>query len=250
MPLMSAFAVAAAQIASARGDVSANIETHARAIRAAAQHGVRVLMFPELSLTGYEPTLAAELAFTPEDPRLAPLAQLARDHHLTFIAGAPLAAAPRPRLGAILFSDTGEVSHYAKMHLHAGEEKHFSPGDTPLVLQREPHKIGLAICADITDASHPRACAALGADIYAAGVCISYRGYDADATLLQGHALRHGMLALMANYNRPSGGCDAAGKSAVWSPHGRRLAWADRSADALVIATRVEGHWRGTVVRF
>lgn len=248
---MSAFAVAAAQIASIAGDVSKNIETHARAIRAAAQHGVRVLVFPELSLTGYEPTLAAALAFAPDDARLAPLVELARDHHLTAIVGAPLrAATPLPQLGAIALSDAGERSVYAKIHLHPGEEKHFSPGDTPLVLSRDPHKIGVAICADVTHTSHPRACAALGADIYAAGVCITHRGYDADAEFMKGHAARHRMLALMANHNRPTGGHDVAGKSAIWSPAGRRLAWADRSADALVIATRVEGHWRGTVVRF
>lgn len=247
---MPAFAIAAAQIASVRGDVSTNIETHARAIRFAAQHGVRVLVFPELSLTGYEPTLAAELAFTVDDSRLAPLAALACEHHLTFIAGAPLAAQPRPQLGALVFSETGELSRYSKIHLHAGEEAYFAPGATPLVLPRDPHKIGVAICADLTHASHPRACAALGADIYAAGVCLTHRGYDADAELMKAHAARHRMLAIMANYNRPTGGYDVAGKSAVWSPAGRRLAWADRSADALVIATRVEGHWRGSVVRF
>ncbi|ACB74663.1 carbon-nitrogen hydrolase family protein [Opitutus terrae] len=246
---MSAFAIAAAQIASVAGDVSKNIETHARAIRAAAQHGVRVLVFPELSLTGYEPTLAAELAFTRDDPRLAPLAELAREHHLTAIVGAPLAAQPVPHIGAFALSDAASVAVYAKIHLHPGEESHFSPGSTPLVLPWDPHKIGVAICADLTHASHPRACAALGADIYAAGVCLTHRGYDAEAELIAGHAARHRMLAVMANYNRPTGGYDVAGKSAVWSPAGRRLAWADRSADALVIATRVEGHWRGTVVR-
>lgn len=247
---MSAFAIAAAQIASIAGDVSKNIETHARAIRAAAQHGVRVLVFPELSLTGYEPTIAAELAFTPDDPRLTLLAELAREHHLTALVGAPLAAQPLPQIAAFVLSDASRTAVYAKIHLHPGEDEHFSPGDTPVVFPREPHKVGVAICADLTQAAHARACAALGADIYAAGVCISHRGYDADAELMAGHAARHRMLAVMANYNRPTGGHDVAGKSAIWSPAGRRLVWADRSADALVIATRVEGHWRGTVVRF
>lgn len=247
---MPPFSIAAAQIAAVRGDITRNIEAHARAIGVASQHGVRVLIFPELSLTGYEPTLAASLAFTPDDARLAPLAQLAREHHLTFVVGAPLAANPLPRLGAIVFSDTGDLATYSKIHLHAGEEKYFSAGDTPLVLHRGVHAIGLAICADLTHADHARRYADLHATVYAAGVCISQRGYDADADLMRSHAMRHRLLAVLANHNTQTGGYDVAGKSAVWSPDGRRLAQADRTSDALVIATRTDGHWRGTTIRF
>src|SRR5262245_53260102 len=56
------FKIAAAQVPSVRGDIDANIAIHAAAMAAAARHGVTVLVFPELSLTGYEPDLAAELA--------------------------------------------------------------------------------------------------------------------------------------------------------------------------------------------
>lgn len=56
---MPDFRIAAAQIPSRRGDIDANLATHATAMAAASRHGVSVLVFPELSLTGYEPTLAA-----------------------------------------------------------------------------------------------------------------------------------------------------------------------------------------------
>jgi predicted amidohydrolase len=48
-------------------DVGANAVTHAAVVRAA---GARVVVFPELSLTGYEPDAAL---ITAEDPRLAPI---------------------------------------------------------------------------------------------------------------------------------------------------------------------------------
>ena len=69
--------LAAAQTIPKRGDVEANLEGHSRLIHAAAEGQARVLVFPELSLTGYELDLADDLAFSENDPRLTPLVELA-----------------------------------------------------------------------------------------------------------------------------------------------------------------------------
>jgi predicted amidohydrolase len=61
--------IAAAQTVPIRGDVDANLESHVRLVRVAAEERARVLVFPELSLTGYELDLAAGLAFAENDPR-------------------------------------------------------------------------------------------------------------------------------------------------------------------------------------
>jgi predicted amidohydrolase len=74
---MPEFRIAAAQVASVRGEIERNVATHVAAAQAASMHGVSVLVFGELSLTGYEPELAAQLAITADDPRLAPLATAA-----------------------------------------------------------------------------------------------------------------------------------------------------------------------------
>src|SRR5262245_28841520 len=99
---MADFKIAAAQVPSIRGDIATNIVTHAATIAAAAKHGVRVLVFPELSVTGYEPDLAADLAITGMDDRLAPLSALARQHQMEVVLGAPLGdGTTKPALGAI-----------------------------------------------------------------------------------------------------------------------------------------------------
>lgn len=59
--------VAVAQPLTRSLDVAGNAERHAAVVRAA---GARVVVFPELSLTGYEPAAAP---VDPADPRLAPL---------------------------------------------------------------------------------------------------------------------------------------------------------------------------------
>ena len=62
--------IGVAQIKPVPGAVDENIGIHRRWIQQAAEKDVDVLIFPELSLTGYEPGLAKELAMTPADPRL------------------------------------------------------------------------------------------------------------------------------------------------------------------------------------
>src|SRR3982074_2205223 len=65
-------------------DVAANAAIHAGAIRSA---GARVVVFPELSLTGYE--LDAP-AITAEDPRLAPIVEACTKAGSLALVGAPV----------------------------------------------------------------------------------------------------------------------------------------------------------------
>ena len=76
--------LAVAQPACAALDVSANALAHAAAVRAARS---RVVVFPELSLTGYE--LTAPL-LAPDDPRLEPLVEACAATGSIALAGAPI----------------------------------------------------------------------------------------------------------------------------------------------------------------
>ncbi len=49
------------------GDIQRNIERHKNFIALAGSYGADTVIFPELSLTGYEPTLAEALATQPAD---------------------------------------------------------------------------------------------------------------------------------------------------------------------------------------
>jgi predicted amidohydrolase len=247
---MPPFKIAAAQVPSVRGDLEANIATHAAAIAQAARRQVSVLIFPELWLTGYEPVLARELAMTPQAARLAPLVALAKRHEIAAVVGAPLeVGADKPALGAIVLGADGSVRTYCKMHLGTSERPWFSPGDQPFVLSGGSHKVGLAICADTSQPSHPQAYADLGADIYAAGVFLNREWYETDAPRLADYAARHKMLTLMANHAASTGTLASVGKSTLWSPSGAVLAQAESDETSLLIATATGPAWQGEVVR-
>lgn len=249
---MTALTLAAAQTTSIAGDVPGNIQGHLRFMQAAAEQGVQLLVFPELSLTGYEPALAAQLAITPEDVLLAPLREMAQELRMTAVVGMPIRLAPGTGvfIGALVLGADGSLAVYTKQHLHPGEEVAFVAGQGGAALEWADERIALAVCADFSHASHPRLAAEAGATVYAAGVLISEGGYATDSALLQGYAAEHRMLVLMANQGGPSGGYTCAGRSAIWSADGTLLADVPGIGEALVIARRNGEQWTGQVVAF
>lgn len=244
--------VAAAQCPAAPGDVQHNLQTHLRFVHAAARLGVQVLLFPELSLTGYEPDLLAAHVMDASHPALQALQQAARDHAMVLVVGGPAApqrAGAHPAIGAWVVGIDGDVALYRKRHLHTSEETFASPGeDDALVLPLAGEAIGLAVCADLTHAAHAWAARAAGAALYAAGALTSNTGYPAESALLQGYAREHGMAVLLANYSGPSGGYVSAGRSAFWATGGECVAAAPGDAPCLVWAQRSrQGAWTGGV---
>lgn len=247
---MTTLTVAAAQSISMAGDVHANIARHQRFIMAAAEQGVQVLVFPELSLSGYERGLAAQLAIAPDAALLQPLRDLTREVGVTAVVGMPIRLSDDSPvlIGALVLAADGSLAVYSKQHLHPGEEVAFAPGAGGAPLTLGDDTLALAVCADFCHASHAAAAAEVGAHIYAAGVLITEGGYAADSALLQGYAREHGMLVLMANHGGATGGWESAGRSAIWAAGGRLLAAAPGTGDALVIARRQAALWRGEVV--
>jgi predicted amidohydrolase len=241
--------VAAAQTVVARGDIAFNIERHVILAAIAARHGARLILFPELSLTGYEPTLARELALAPDDARLAPLRDTARCEGIVIVAGAPLrSGGGLPLIAALTFLPDGTTHVYTKQYLHDGEETAFARGHGGVPLDVDETQVALAVCAEIGHASHAAAAAQSGAQLYATSVLVSENGYANDAALLQGYAATHGLPVLMANHGGPSGGWECAGRSAVWDETGKLVAAAPRGGECLLLARRFAGHWEATLL--
>jgi predicted amidohydrolase len=247
---MTDLAICAAQYCSIAGDLDANLDRHLQVMRLAAEQRIDFLLFPELSLTGYEPSLAQGLAQTVDAARLQPLRELARQLRMTTLVGLPLRtqASDAILIGALLFGADGAQRVYTKQHLHAGEEQVFSPGTGGAPLHIGDERIALSICADFTHASHARAAAEDGAGIYATSVLISENGYPHDSELLKGYASELALGVLMANHAGPSGGWACAGRSAFWAPGGRLVVSATGTGDCLVIARRRQGIWQGQTV--
>jgi predicted amidohydrolase len=242
--------ICAAQYCSIAGDLRANMARHGQLMRQAARHGVKFLLFPELSLTGYEPTLARDLAQTSDVPLLQPLRELANQLEVTTVVGLPVRQTGNDAImiGALVLGSGGSQALYTKQHLHSGEGAVFSPGTGGALVKIGDEPIALSICADFTRASHAQSAAQVGAAVYATSVLISDNGYPHDSELLASYARQHSLGVLMANHGGPSGGWSCAGRSAYWAPGGRLVVSAAGKGDCLVIARRRGGVWQGQAI--
>lgn len=247
---MTTLIIAAAQSISIAGDLAANIARHQRFMQVAAEQGVQLLVFPELSLTGYERELAAELAITPSAAVLQPLRDFARKIGVTTVVGMPIRLSDDSPvlIGALVLGADGSLGVYSKQHLHPGEEVAFAPGSGGSTLLIGTDTVALAVCADFSHASHAASAAKQGAGVYAAGVLITENGYAADTTLLQGYARTHSMVVLMANHGGATGGWGSAGRSAIWAEDGALIDVAPGVGNLMVVARRNTAGWEGQVL--
>ncbi|WP_444894528.1 carbon-nitrogen hydrolase family protein [Microbulbifer sp. TRSA001] len=244
---MGRFKLALAQLPSEKGNIERNIESHIHAVKVAVRKKASIVVFPELSLTGYEPDLAEQLALKIDDRQLSPLADLAADCGVWLVVGAPIRQKNGIAIGSLVFSPQGEISVYLKIHLHPGEEKWFVPGSEYLSLNIEGETVALAICADVCNPGHVATYEKQGASVYVAGVLITPMGYPEDSQQLANYALEHNLLVAIANFNQPTGGYSTAGCSAVWGPEGEIVSASD-TASQLVCVERDDEGWCSEIV--
>lgn len=239
--------IAAGQFAPVRGCIDDNMRYHEILITSAASAGVNLIIFPELSLTGYEPEMAEGLALA-DEIRLRPLQVLSDRYDMTIIVGVPLRVKEgKPAIGACVISAKRSVSYYRKMHLHPGESDYFSAGDTECVFKERGFNVGVAICADAGQPVHAERTVQRGAEVYLNSV-LSAGGFDKDSGQLQNYARLYAMPTLMANYSGPSGGWKPVGKSAAWNAKGELIAQAPENSVALVIMDLQDGGCTGQVI--
>lgn len=235
---MSTLRIAAAQSASIPLEIEANLRRHLDFLDAAAAQGVELLVFPELSLSGYELEGLARCALRADDARLDLLAERARGAGMTVVVGAPVAnPAGLPWIGAITLHPDGRRSVYRKRFLHDGEERHVSAGSAiSQLIDAGGERVALAICADTGNTRHPHAASVSGARLYAAGSLITPGAYAHDAEQLAGHARLYRMDVLLANHAAPTGGFDVAGRSAFWRAGGELAGAAPGPGELLLVA--------------
>ncbi|MCX8956208.1 carbon-nitrogen hydrolase family protein [Erwinia psidii] len=241
---MSVWSVAAAQSGSRPGDIDWNISRHLEFIHQAAEHQVNVLVFPELSLTGYELALSQQLSMKMDDPRLEPFSTAASQHQMTIVIGLPLRDGDHVLICALAFLAEGTRMAYGKRHLSGDENLFFQPGTGVPLFGYQQHHIALAVCADISVKEYAKDAAERGANLYATGVLMSEKSYQKGFDCLARWSADYNMAVLMANHALPTGGYNSAGKSAIWNDRGQQVVVGGRG-EALVIARRTEKGWQG-----
>jgi predicted amidohydrolase len=134
------------------GDLRANLEDHLQRIDAAVGTA-DLILFPELSLTGYFlKDQVEELALTTDDPRLRPL--LERSKRISIAFGF-VERSPEGRLyNALGFLEDGRfLGVHRKVHLVSyglfDEGRDFAPGEQFRVIESRHGRFGPLVCEDM-----------------------------------------------------------------------------------------------------
>jgi predicted amidohydrolase len=231
--------VAAAQGESVPGDIPTNIRAAVSLAGSAADRGARVVVLPELFLTGYAPELwSAEHTVAPDDLLLAPLRTVAAERGMVVVVGAAVRRAlDRTTLSLVVVDRDGTVTvPYDKQHLFSDERRFFSPGDHGASIVVDGWELGLGICYDGCFPEHAAAAAGHGATAY---LCPSayYVGSEHRRDLYYAaRALDNGIYVVFAGLTGRCGDHEFNGGSAIYDPEGRPLARVRDESPAIAVA--------------
>src|SRR5690348_12321072 len=188
--------ICAAQVKSVKGNILLNVERHKEFIRAAIADGVNTIIFPELSLTGYEPTLAKDLATSQDDPRFDDFQVLSDNHQITIGVGAPTKSSEGIYISMILFQPNQARQTYSKRYIHADEEPYFVNGPHFSRLIGKESNIAPAICYELSIPQHSEDAFKSGAQIYFASVAKTASGVEKSYRTLADIARQYSMITL------------------------------------------------------
>lgn len=211
----------AAQCSPKAGAVEHNLEQHIAFIRKANEHGVDLLVFPELSLSGYEPSLATDLSFQEDDSRLRIFIELSRELDMTMLVGLPLRVKDAVSIAQLIFSPHTKPLIYRKQWLHEDEQPWFQAGEQPLCFDLKEHRITPAICYESLLLPHRQQALDRNATMYSASVAKHQAGVQSATQSYANFAQQAKMNVLMANSVGPCDNFIAAGGSAVWDTQGQ-----------------------------
>jgi len=241
--------VGIAQIRDNENNVERNLETHEKLIRLAGKQGVRYLLFPEMSLTGYLREGAAGKAVHRRDPIVSRLRDLSVELEMVISVGAPFCDGTKFYIGTLILEPNGTESVYAKKFLHPGEELFFQTNhDHDPVISVDAERVSNAICFDIENPDHLESSAVNRSTVYSASIFYSDSGIDGGLETLRKIAIQKDLPVLMSNYCGKCWNLTAGGKSTIWDKNGCVVVQAPSNAEALLLGEKSGDSWTGRLV--
>ena len=249
---MKSLTIGLAQIYPKLGDVRANCELHMQFVERAVGHTPRVdlLVFPELSLTGYTlQDLVREVAMRPTAEHPAFAAMLDASRRLDLVVGfAEIDERGRFFTSAAYLSQGKVVHLHRKVYLPTyalfDEGRYFDLGESVRAFDTRYGRFGALICEDFWHASPPYLAWLDGADVLILTSASPGRGLGHPGklgssrfveTVNQAYAALFGSYVVHVNRCGFEDGLNFWGGSTVFNPDGDLIAQAPYFEEALVV---------------
>jgi predicted amidohydrolase len=241
--------VGLAQIDSALGDRDRNLARHREWVQQAAARGVGLLIFPELSLTGYFlRDLVVDVAIPVDGSAMQDLLSLSSD--LDVVIGAVIEEPDHRYFNASLYLSRGELLHmHRKVYLPTygmfDEQRYLASGDRFRGFQSSHGRMGMLVCEDMWHLSGAYILSLQGVEVMICPSASPGRGVTTDERL--GTAESYGLVCrtyaqfltsfvLYCNRVGYEDGANFWGGSMVIAPNGDIIAQEQDADERLVVA--------------
>ena len=241
---------AVAQIDVAVGDLKRNADHHLAVIDDAVRKKARLVVFPELSLTGYTVRdLAWDLALNPHEDRLFSRFKK-RSRDISIALGFIESGSDHGIYNSAVFLEDGEIKHihrkiYPPTYGMFEEGRYFGKGRTVRAFDSKWGRFGMLICEDLWHVSLPYLLAMDGAETIMSLTASPTRmqGEEPDLRVARINHEHHRVFArLLSSYilfsNRTGfeDGVSFWGGSTIISPSGEHLVEAGQFKEDLILA--------------
>jgi predicted amidohydrolase len=223
------------------GSVAPNLDLIEARAKEAASRGARLLIGPEMFLSGYNigPEQVRHLAEPADGPALARVAAIARETRIALLVGYP----ERGENGAIynavrlIDRDGRSLANYRKCHLFGDLDRRMFHAGSGLseVAEIDGVRVGLLICYDLEFPESVRLLALAGADLVAVPTALMDPFEAVARILVPARALENQVFLAYANRCGREGDLSYCGQSCVVGPDGADLARAGRG-EQLILA--------------
>lgn len=224
-----------AQTKSTKGDIPANFQKHLELIDLAIKYSADLIIFPELSITGYEPRMANELAIKQDDSRFDIFQEKSNLHQIVIGLGVPTRSKAGIRISMLIFQPNQTRQTYSKQHLHVDELPFFIKGEEERILKIKNNILIPAICYESLLPEHAAKAHDNGANIYFTSVAKSENGYQKASHHYPKIAKEHQMFVSMSNCIGHCDDFESVGKSSIWNNKGELVGQLNDSEEGILV---------------
>lgn len=226
---MSSLLVASVQFRSVPGDVASNVSRMVQHVEKAAAHGAGLVLFPEMSDTGYVMDAILRDASPWDRGPLVLLAEAAARHRIVVVAG----LSERTDVGvynsvAVIDTDGRLRAKHRKTHLMrlapVLESSHLEAGNELVTFVVDDFRFGIVVCYEIRFPEIARALAVAGAEVLLVPAAFPAARRDHWRALTTARAIENQAYVVAANRVGIDDGMAHAGASRALDPWGEVLA--------------------------
>lgn len=230
------------QFAAKVGQAAENAQRVQQYIEKASSQGCRLVLFPEMSDTGYEMDTIVRTASSWEDSQfLTTLQDAAKKHSIYVVSGLSERVKDDVFNAVAAVDPSGKViGHYRKIHLFTGapvhEERYLKPGSNPTTFKVDDVLCGVMVCYDLRFPELSRLYAVNNVDLLLIASAFPFPRLNHWKTLVTARAIENQFFVAASNRVGQDGLVTFCGSSQILDPFGTTLSSCSEVGEGLIIS--------------